>query len=63
MSKLLNVAEVAERLNVSTRTVRKRIADGTLPAVKLGTESHAPVRIDEDELDAWVYGPPETKEN
>jgi excisionase family DNA binding protein len=33
---MLRVLEVADRLGCSVRTVRRRIADGTLPSVKVG---------------------------
>jgi excisionase family DNA binding protein len=32
----LDVAEVAARLGISLRTVRRRIADGSLPSVRIG---------------------------
>lgn len=32
----LSAAQVAERLGISLRTVRRRIADGTLPSLKIG---------------------------
>ncbi len=35
-TRYLTAAEAAERLGVSLRTVRRRIADGSLPSVKLG---------------------------
>jgi excisionase family DNA binding protein len=59
--RLLTVVQVAERLNVSRSTVRRRIELGEIPAVRLGRGPHAPVRVDADELAAWVYGerPPE----
>ena len=53
-SRLLTVAQTADRLQVSQRTVRRRIEGGQLPAVRLG-EGRAAVRIDECELDAWLY--------
>jgi excisionase family DNA binding protein len=33
---LLKVADVARRLNVSTRSIRRMITDGRLPVVRLG---------------------------
>ncbi len=33
---LLTIPEAAEQLNLSTSTVRRRIWDGELPAVRLG---------------------------
>ena len=55
---LLTIREVAERLNVSRSTVRRRVDMGELPAVKLGSGPQAPVRVDLDELDAWLYAFP-----
>lgn len=43
----LTAAQVAERLGISLRTVRRRIADGTLPSVKVG----GAVRIPASALD------------
>ena len=54
MSNLLSVREVAATLRVSERTVRKRISDGELEAVKLGPEAHAPVRVDEEALERFM---------
>jgi excisionase family DNA binding protein len=51
---LLTIPEAAERLHLSTSTVRRRIWDGELPAVRLGAGPQAPVRIDPDELEAFV---------
>lgn len=39
----LGAAEAAERLGVSLRTVRRRIADGSLPSVRLGRAVRIPV--------------------
>jgi excisionase family DNA binding protein len=52
---LLNVASAAKQLSVSEKTVRRLISAGRLPAVKVGAQ----VRIDQAELDAYVYGPGE----
>lgn len=32
----LSIEDVAQSTNLSTRTVRRRIADGTIPAVRVG---------------------------
>jgi excisionase family DNA binding protein len=53
---LLTVPEVAERLHVSIQTVRRRIATGELPVVRLGGGPQAPVRVDPDELEEWLHG-------
>jgi excisionase family DNA binding protein len=39
----LTAAEVSERLGISLRTVRRRIADGSLPSVKIGGAVRVPV--------------------
>jgi len=53
---LLTVPEVADRLGVSTRTVRRRIESGELAAVRLGSGPRAPIRIERGKLDAWLSG-------
>lgn len=44
----ISVAESAERWNVCTKTIRRLVADGSLPAYRLGKRL---IRIDPDELD------------
>ena len=51
----MTVHEVAERLRVSPPTVYRRIAAGELPAVRLGAGPRAPLRVDDQELRAWLY--------
>ena len=53
---LLSVGEVAAALGVSSITVRRRIASGELPAVRVGR--HGAVRVSEDALQQLVrpYG-------
>jgi len=53
-SRLLTLDEVAQRLGVSKRTVQRKVYSGQLPALRLGG-GHAPVRVDEAELEAWLY--------
>jgi excisionase family DNA binding protein len=55
-SRLLRVPEVADRLRVSRQTIYRAVASGRLPAVQLGGPG-TPLRIDEHELEAWLYGP------
>jgi excisionase family DNA binding protein len=50
MSRLLDVAEVAERLNVSVRWVRRAIFEKRFPVVHVGRL----VRIDERDLEAFI---------
>ena len=42
-TRYLSAAEVAQRLGVSLRTIRRRIADGTLTSVKIGGAVRIPV--------------------
>ena len=56
-SPLLTVAEAAEALRVSTRTVRRLVSAGSLPALRVGVS----VRIDRDELHRWLYRERETE--
>jgi excisionase family DNA binding protein len=53
--KLLTVREVGHRLGCSPWTVYRRIAAGEIPAVRLGSGSQAPLRVDADELERWLY--------
>ncbi len=49
-SRLLTVQETAERLAVSVDTIRRLIARGELPALKVGKQ----IRLDPLELEKWV---------
>jgi excisionase family DNA binding protein len=51
---LLTVPEVAGILRVSRATVYRHVADGTLPAVRLGDSGS--IRVDRDQFDQWLYG-------
>ena len=42
-ARYLSANEVADRLGISLRTVRRRIADGTLPSVKVGGTVRIPI--------------------
>jgi excisionase family DNA binding protein len=50
----LTVAEVAMEVGLSAPTVRRRIADGELPAHKLGTGRNSAVRVSRAELAKWL---------
>lgn len=52
---LLTVAETAAKLHVSEKTVRRLIAKGALPALRVG----GAVRVDPLELDEFLYRPEE----
>jgi excisionase family DNA binding protein len=47
----LTIEQVAEWLQVSTRTIRRYIEDGSLPAVNLGGRA---IRIRRQDLEAWL---------
>lgn len=51
---LYTVEEVAARLRMSTKTVRRRIKDGTIRTVPMGGRL---VRISSDELRRLLSGP------
>ncbi len=53
--RLLSLDQTAKRMQTSVRTVRRRIHDGSIPAVRLGTSPSSPLRIPEDELEAWLF--------
>ena len=57
--RLLSVSEVAERLSVSRRAVERKSASGEIPAFQLGGP-RTPIRLDERELEAWLYRDPES---
>ena len=52
----VSMDEAAELLQVSARTIRRRVADGSLPAYRLGDHPSSRVRLRVDELLAWVEG-------
>jgi excisionase family DNA binding protein len=49
-SPLLTTREAAEVLNVSPLTIRRMVARGDLPALRIGFGPKAQLRIDADEL-------------
>lgn len=58
---LLTVAEAADRLRVTTRFIRMLIADGTLPALRLGRRAIRLRRADVDHVlrpvERWFDAP------
>ena len=48
---MLTVAEAADRLHVHSRTIRRRIADGTLSAYRVAPHL---IRLDSGEVDALL---------
>jgi excisionase family DNA binding protein len=55
-SNFLTVAETAALPRQSERSIRRKVAAGEIPAVRL-TDGSGPLRIDRRELEAWLYGP------
>ncbi len=49
---LLTVDEAARVLRVSAKTVYRLLGSGSLPAHRI--REHGPLRIDADELEAWL---------
>jgi excisionase family DNA binding protein len=54
---LLTTREVADVLRVSERTVRRKVAAGEIPALRLGA-GVGPLRVDRGELEQWLYADP-----
>jgi excisionase family DNA binding protein len=54
-SNLLTVRETAVLLRQSERSVRRKLALGVIPGLRLGEGSHAPLRIPADALDRWLF--------
>jgi excisionase family DNA binding protein len=56
MNRLLTPAQVAERLGVCVDTVYRRINAGDIPALRTTQfNKRAVLRIDERELERWLY--------
>ena len=54
----LSLDQAAEVMSLSVKTIRRRIADGTIPAYQCGRR---PIRIRLDELEAAVRRLPSAK--
>ena len=50
----VSMDEAAHLLGVSSRTIRRRVADGSLPAYRTGSAPNSRIRLRVDELLAWV---------
>ena len=55
-SRLLTVREVASRLGLTPSGVYSMVEAGRLPALALGEGKRPRIRVDEDELNRWLYG-------
>ena len=51
--RLLTLDQVAERLQLSRRTVERKIQEEEIPSLQLGGPRTA-IRVDEAELEAWL---------
>lgn len=49
LPRYISLEEAAEMMSVSTKTIRRRISDGTIPAYHCGSR---PIRIKLDDLEA-----------
>lgn len=54
MGQLLTVAQLAELLQVSTRTVREWVSTGSIPFLKLGQSRRSLVRFSLPAVEAWL---------
>jgi excisionase family DNA binding protein len=54
----LTVADVAAELGCSEPTVRRRIRDGSIPAVKLGSGRNNALRVSRSGLESWLWSGP-----
>lgn len=54
--RLLTIPEVAATLRTSRWSVYKRIGSGELPAIRIATGPKAPLRVDAQELEQFLYG-------
>lgn len=56
--RLASIPAAAKYAACSTKTIRRRVADGTLPAVRFGPRV---IRVDLDDLDALMRPVPAAK--
>jgi excisionase family DNA binding protein len=54
LRRLESIDSAAERHGIATKTIRRRIADGTIPAYRLGPRL---LRVDPAEVDAALLSP------
>ena len=54
----LSLEEAAEVMSLSVKTIRRRIADGTIPAYQCG---HRPIRVRLDDLEAALHRIPSAR--
>ncbi len=56
MEKLLNVREMAEKLNISAQKLRQMCRDKKIPHIRMGEETGAEIRFDESTIENWIRG-------
>jgi excisionase family DNA binding protein len=56
--RLMRVREVAAELDQSVSAVYRKVKNGEIPAVRLGSSPRSPLRIERDELDLWLFRQP-----
>ena len=54
----LTIAQVADELQLSRSTIKRKLAAGEIPFVKLGSGPKSAVRIDRAELEDWLFSAP-----
>jgi excisionase family DNA binding protein len=52
---LLTLEEAAAWANCSVMTLRRRIYEGALIAVRIGPTTRSPLRVPADELERWLF--------
>jgi len=50
----MKVSEVAAELRCNRETVARRIRDGEIPAINIGTDGSPSWRVDRADLAAWI---------
>ncbi len=55
----VSLEEAAEMMSLSTRTIRRRISDGTIPAYQCGRRS---IRLRLDELESALHRIPSARQ-
>ena len=54
--RLWRISEVAEYLGLHEATVRRKVAAGELPAIKLADTDRGAIRVSETDLTEWLKG-------
>jgi excisionase family DNA binding protein len=52
---VLTVDEAAATLRVSKWSIYRLVESGQLPALRLGNGPRTPIRVDDEELERWLY--------